>query len=133
MRKGSSEAWTISVPEIPRKRMRPTMRYSLRLPEGWVFPPSGHPAYLDVTGLVENRQIRISSAGSGRLTDCEFEGAVWQTGQIEIVNLEGQKVTLPCYTASRQEAEAFYRQHGLPAKSANLVADWQGTIKKAQP
>jgi hypothetical protein len=111
----------------------PVMKGRIKAGEtkGWVFPPSGHPAYLDVTRLMAKRQIRISSAGSGRLTDCEFEGAVWQTGRIEIVDLEGKKATLPCYTASRQGA--FYRQHGFPERSANLLADWQGTLKKAQP
>jgi len=112
----------------------PVMKGKIKAGEtkGWIFPPSGSSAYLDVTELIAKRQIRIGSAGSGRLTDCEFEGVVWQTGQIEIVDLEGDKITLPCYTASRQEAESFYRQHGLPAKSHKLVADWQGTIKAGQ-
>lgn len=110
----------------------PVMKGRIKAGEakGWIFPTSGHNAYLDITPLIANRQIRISTAGSGRLTDCEFEGVVWRTGQIEIVNLEGKQVTVPCYTASQQEAEAFYRKHGLPEKSTSVVTDWQGATLK---
>ena len=113
----------------------PVMKGKIKAGEtkGWIFPNSGHNAYLDITTLIAKHQIRIATAGSGRLTDCEFEGVVWQTGQIEIVNLEGKKVTVPCYTASQDEAEAFYRQHGMPEKSGTVVTDWQGTtLKEAQ-
>jgi len=52
-----------------------------------------------------------------------WEGKAWRVGMIEYTTLRGLTLTRPYYTASEEDAAAFYKTNGFSPKSDNVV--WQ--------
>ncbi|MEK7952486.1 hypothetical protein [Luteolibacter soli] len=101
--------------------------------KAWVFDGIAVPSFVHLSpeelGNLSGTGDLVFSQPDGRITKLSYEHKVWRIGKVKMVGVTGAAAVFPNYTTSSSLAEKFYRKHGFPAKSSELVLEWSAVYQ----
>jgi len=101
--------------------------------KAWVYRGEAVPSFVHLSAeefhsLTRTGALEFNQA-DGKITKLNYEQKVWRIGKVKMVGETGAAAVLPNYTTSSALAEKFYRKHGFPVTSSELVLEWSAVYK----